>query len=79
VPFSVVCFRYRPRNTDPEDLNQLNRKLLEQINASGEFFLSDTVLRGDVVLRAAIGNLRTTSGHVARLWDLLQQQAAELR
>ena len=78
VPFSVVCFRYRPQNMPSEELDALNRKLLSAINASGEFFLSDTVLHGQVVLHMAAGNLRTTAGHVERLEKLLQQKAETL-
>jgi len=67
-PFSVVCFRYK--GTDDE-----NRALLEAVNATGEVFLSHTVLNGRVVLRVAIGNLGTTWDDVQRAWELLQQHA----
>jgi len=50
APFSVVCFRYK--GTDDE-----NRRLLESVNASGEFFLSHTVLHGKYTLHLAIGIL----------------------
>jgi aromatic-L-amino-acid decarboxylase len=65
-PFSVVCFRYR--GTDDE-----NRQLLERVNASGEVFLSGTVLKSRFTLRLAIGNYHTTAQHVARAWELVQQ------
>jgi aromatic-L-amino-acid decarboxylase len=78
VPFSLVCFRYRPPNAAPEQLDVLNRQLLAAVNAGGEFFLSDTVLHGQVALRVAIGNLRTTADHVAQLWKLLQEKAIAL-
>jgi aromatic-L-amino-acid decarboxylase len=78
APFSVVCFRYRPKNTPSEKLDALNRQLLFAINAGGEFFLSDTVLHGQVVLHMAVGNLRTTAGHVERLWERLQEKAKTL-
>ena len=65
-PFSVVCFRYR--GTDDE-----NRQLLERVNASGEVFLSGTVLKSRFTLHLAIGNYNTTAQHVARAWELVQQ------
>jgi hypothetical protein len=34
--------------------------------------LSHTKLQGKFTLRLAIGNIRTTEGHVARTWELLQ-------
>jgi aromatic-L-amino-acid decarboxylase len=64
-PFSVVCFRRR--GSDEE-----NEALLEQVNATGEVFLSHTRLNGRYVLRLAVGNLRTTEADVARAWELLR-------
>ncbi len=66
VPFSVVCFRYK--GTDEE-----NSALMEAVNATGEVFISHTVLNGKVALRLAIGNLGTTWEDVQHAWDLLQQ------
>jgi aromatic-L-amino-acid decarboxylase len=63
-PFSVVCFRYR--GTDDE-----NRRILERVNATGEVFLSGTVLKGRFTLRLAVGNYNTTAKHVARAWELV--------
>jgi len=74
TPFSVVCFRARPepRLTDAE-LNALNERLLDAVNATGEVFLSHTRLNGAFVLRLAIGHLRTTEQHVGRAWELLKE------
>jgi aromatic-L-amino-acid decarboxylase len=72
APFSVVCFRARA--TD-----ELNERLLERLNGSGEVFLSHTRLNGQFTLRLAIGNLHTTETHVARAWTLIQRFAAELK
>ena len=66
VPFSVVCFRYR--GTDEE-----NRSILERVNASGEVFLSGTVLNGRFTLHLAVGNRGTTQEHVDRAWDLVSR------
>ena len=77
VPFSVVCFRTRCDGGDtPAD--QLNERLLELVNATGEIFLSHTRLNGRFSLRLAIGNLRTTEAHVRRAWELLTQARAQL-
>jgi aromatic-L-amino-acid decarboxylase len=72
-PFSVVCFRARPAGIPEERLDTLNERLLEDVNASGEVFLSHTRLNGAFALRLAIGHLRTTEEHVHRAWELLQQ------
>jgi aromatic-L-amino-acid decarboxylase len=80
VPFSVVCFRARPnvRTMLDHELDGLNQKLLEAVNATGEVFLSHTRLHDRFVLRLAVGHLRTTERHVARAWKLLKTHTAQL-
>jgi aromatic-L-amino-acid/L-tryptophan decarboxylase len=80
VPFSVVCFRARPTGEgwSEDSLNRLNERLLDEVNASGEVFLSHTRLDGRFVIRLAIGNLRTTEDHVRRAWDILREAAGRL-
>jgi aromatic-L-amino-acid decarboxylase len=86
VPFSVVCFRARPRrlltssnnSKVDERLNGFNAELLRRVNTSGEVYLSHTDLRGRYALRLAIGNLRTTEEHVRRAWELLCSEAEGL-
>ncbi len=75
-PFSVVCFRANPaaRNLPDADLNALNERLMKLVNDTGEVFISHTALHGRVSLRLAIGNIRTTEHHVARAWEILQEQ-----
>jgi aromatic-L-amino-acid decarboxylase len=77
VPFSLVCFRCAPPGLTPEAVDDLNQRILDRVNAGGEAFLSHTRLRGRMVLRLAIGNVKTTEAHVARAWDLLREAAAE--
>ena len=64
-PFSVVCFRREGSDAD-------NQALLERVNASGEIFISHTVLNGQYVLRLAIGHESTTEADVQRAWDVLR-------
>jgi aromatic-L-amino-acid/L-tryptophan decarboxylase len=77
VPFSVVCFRWRPADRDlsQADLNTANERLVNAVNASGEVFLSHTRLNGCFVPRVAIGHIETTERHVRRAWQLLQENA----
>jgi len=74
VPFSVVCFRLRARSNTPAD-EAAHARVLDEVNASGEVFLSHTKLDGRYVLRLAIGNINTEEKHVARAWELLNQAA----
>ena len=80
VPFSVVCFRAKPAGmaTDEAELERLNIKLLDALNASGEIFLSQGKLEGRYVIRLAIGHIRTAEQHVARAWELIQQHTQVL-
>ena len=78
VPFSVVCFRTRTGGNAAET-DQVNERLLELVNGTGEVFLSHTRLNGRIALRLAIGNLHTTEQHVRRAWELLTHHAARLR
>jgi aromatic-L-amino-acid decarboxylase len=80
VPFSVVCFRFHPpdRAASEQELDTLNARLLDAVNRTGEVFLSHTKLDGRFSLRLAVGHIRTTESHVARAWELLQQQSAAL-
>jgi aromatic-L-amino-acid decarboxylase len=77
VPFSVVCFRWKPAGialSEPE-LDAANESLMEQVNRSGEVFLSHTRLRDRLTLRVAIGHLRTDEARVRRVWELLVDHA----
>lgn len=78
VPFSTVCFRYHPTGTDGDTIDSLNERIMEAVNASGEAYLSHTRLRDRLVLRLAVGNLRTTEDHVRRAWRLLQEVAGKI-
>ena len=78
--FSVICFRYHPKNIQDEKmLERLNTELLQAINGSGEFFLSTTVLNGKFILRVAIGNARTSEYHVRRLWEFIQKSVGNIK
>jgi len=81
VPFSVVCFRWRPaaRAMSDAELDQCNEGIIDRVNATGEVFLSPTRLRGRLALRIAIGHLKTTERHVQRAWHLIQSQAQNVQ
>jgi aromatic-L-amino-acid decarboxylase len=68
TPLSTVCFRLK--KSDEE-----NQALLDRVNATGEVFLSHTVLKGQYTLRLAIGNIGTTRAHAQRAWELVRANA----
>jgi len=78
VPFSTVCFRWRPagRDVDEPRLDEANAAIMDAVNRTGEVFLSHTRLAGRFTIRVAIGNLRTERRHLERAWTLLREAAA---
>jgi aromatic-L-amino-acid/L-tryptophan decarboxylase len=75
---STLCFRYAPRDRDPEDLNELNRRLCDEVQKTGRVFLATTQLRGHVVLRLCFVNWRTTAADVDEVVQTLVGQASGL-
>jgi aromatic-L-amino-acid decarboxylase len=76
VPFALVCFRACPR--DVENLDELNERLMNEINASGLAYLSHTKLNGIYTLRVSIGAIRVEQKHIEKLWNILNQKLSEL-
>jgi aromatic-L-amino-acid decarboxylase len=65
---SLVTFRLRAGD-------DATRALMDQVNASGQMYLTHTVVDGNVALRMAIGATLTEQRHVAAAWRLLQETA----
>ncbi len=76
VPFALVCFRACPKNV--ENLDELNEKIMNLINESGEAYISHTKLNGKFTLRVSIGNIRVEERHIEKLWDLLNGKLKEI-
>jgi aromatic-L-amino-acid/L-tryptophan decarboxylase len=58
-PTNVVCFRYRRPDLDEAALDTLNRRLVIELQESGRYIVSSTVLDGRYALRVAITNHRS--------------------
>jgi len=67
-PLSLVCFRLRAGD-------EASEALLAAVNDSGEAYLSHTRVRGDYVLRLAVGATATERRHVEAVWALLSRLA----
>jgi aromatic-L-amino-acid decarboxylase len=59
-------------------LNELNRRLLERINAAGPVFLTHTTLRGKYTIRLVVGQRTTEERHVRGAWDIVTAAAADV-
>ncbi len=67
VELNIVCF------TLTQDATEAKVKtLLQHVSASGEVFLTPTVLNGRWAIRAAFSNWRTEAGDVVRIYHALQ-------
>lgn len=75
VPFALVCFRACPKNV--KDLDALNEKIMNEINASGAAYLSHTKLNGKFTLRLSVGSIRVEERHLRKVWDLLNREICE--
>ncbi len=71
VPYALVCFRACPQGV--EDLDAFNENLMNELNASGEAYLSHTKLNGKFVLRLSVGSIRVEERHLRKVWDLLNK------
>lgn len=71
VPFALVCFRACPKNI--ENLDALNEKLMNDINASGKAYISHTKLHGKFALRLSIGSLQIEERHIENVWNWLNE------
>ncbi|CAN5352316.1 pyridoxal-dependent decarboxylase [soil metagenome] len=69
VPFALVCFRACPSGFT--DLNTVNERIMNDINASGDAYLSHTKLNGKFTMRLSVGSIRVEERHLKKIWDLL--------
>jgi aromatic-L-amino-acid decarboxylase len=76
-PLSVVCFRYVRQGLTPEEVDDLNARILDEVNAGGEIFISATRLHGRLALRLAIGNEGTTRDDVRVAFDVLRKASKD--
>jgi aromatic-L-amino-acid decarboxylase len=65
-PFSTVCFRHIEGDNDA---------IARAATATGEVFVAASRLRGQGIIRLAIGNERTTEDDIRRAWEVIRQSA----
>jgi len=77
VPLNTICFRFQPakssgHNPSPEELESLNKALLDEVNQSGKIYMTHTRLGGSFCLRLSIGQTQTRREHVVQAWEALR-------
>ena len=68
---NLVCFRHRGGD-------DINIRLMEELNAGGRIYLTHTKLNGTVTLRFSIGQTNTERRHVEDAWRLITETAGRL-
>ena len=70
VPLNLVCFRHKGGD-------EINQRLMERLNASGDLYLTHTRLDDRFTLRLCIGQTNTMARHVERAWKRIQEEAKQ--
>ncbi|MBI3648372.1 MAG: aspartate aminotransferase family protein [Actinobacteria bacterium] len=83
VGLSITCFRYVPvelaDGPGREDyLNELNHRLMTEIQLDGRVYISNAILGGTFVLRSCIVNFRTEAGDVEAVLAVAAELGAKL-
>ncbi|CDP05531.1 unnamed protein product [Coffea canephora] len=84
--FSLVCFRISPSAMNQnckilsteEDVNLINQKLVESLNASGHVYMTHGVIGGIYFIKFAIRGPLTDYRHVDMAWTLIEDHAEAL-
>jgi aromatic-L-amino-acid decarboxylase len=71
TPLNLVCFRHVGGD-------EINERLLDRLNSSGELYLTHTTLDGRYILRFCVGQTHTEKEHVEKAWERIQRVAREL-
>lgn len=78
VSMGIVCFRYVPAGHDAASLDRVNETIVERVNASGEGYLTHSVLDGRTMMRVGFGNVSTTEAHLDIVWRRVVAEASKL-
>jgi aromatic-L-amino-acid/L-tryptophan decarboxylase len=81
ISMGVICFRFVPGSGSSHSdtgVDTLNSRIVEEVNESGNAYLTQTRLRGRTVIRIGLGNVLTTERHLAAAWDLIRKAACRV-
>jgi aromatic-L-amino-acid decarboxylase len=72
---SIATFRYVPKGNQTEAyLNTLNEELVNTLQAGGELFISNAIIKGNYCLRACIVNFRTSEKDIAEMIEIIVRE-----
>lgn len=78
VPLNTVCFRYHPEAWTENELNVINERIMNELNESGQLFITHTKLSGKFALRMVPAQTEVKMHHIEKAWDLIRAKATEL-
>jgi len=70
-PLNLVCFRHRGGD-------EINQRLMDLLNRSGDIYLTHTAMHKRVTLRFCVGQTSTERRHVEHAWHRIQEEAEAL-
>ena len=72
---SIATFRYVPKGNQTEAyLNTLNEELVNTLQAGGELFVSNAIIKGNYCLRACIVNFRTSEKDINEMIEIIVRE-----
>lgn len=75
--FNIISFRYNPKNCNytENELNELNTRLRDLVNNTGQLMLTLTVVKNKVCLRATIINPATSLENIDKAINIIEKCA----
>ena len=79
VELSIVCFRYVPDSLrgDEEQLDALNKRIMEEVQAGGKAFVNGTILHDRFVLRSCALHYALTEDDVVAIIEEVRRVGAQ--
>jgi aromatic-L-amino-acid decarboxylase len=78
VPLQTVVVRHEPPTLEGDALDRHTLKWVEQVNRSGQAYLTPALLDGRWMVRVSIGAEQTERAHVEQLWRAMRDAAERL-
>jgi glutamate/tyrosine decarboxylase-like PLP-dependent enzyme len=81
---SIACIQFKPNELDSRlkdaisFVNELNEKLLDQLQNEGEVFLSNAIINGNYCLRACVVNFRTSKNDIEEIIEIIVARGESL-
>lgn len=82
-PLSIICYHFNPKKLNLNDavseeaqvLEELNLKLISDIERDGRVFITGTKINGKTVLRSCFVNHRIQQHHLDKIFSVLEELA----